>query len=186
MNKLLCGRIVQWNRARYRRAYSHKLFSDMLFEEYTEYMESVTLSDKLDGLADLYFINIGAMWKMNLEPFDFLSREVLVLDWMDPNVDSSQKELLTSVTTKLFETEDEYIIKKQLSSLIEIITKEFFYIGCNKDQAYKALQIICDSNDSKEIIKLDIHTKGSLKGTKFVPPFIRLKLLAEVIRNVGN
>lgn len=184
MDRTLCNKIVQWNKMRYTRKYNNDLFSSLLFEEYTEYVEAITMVSKLDGLADLYFIVIGALWKMKLNPYEYLYKEQFLLaDINYKENKESQKSSLLFTVKKILETNELDLIKLRLGYLIEIITKEFNHIGCAKSEAALALNIICDSNDTKIIMKLKNHDKGNLKGDKFISPIKRLQLLAEVMKN---
>ena len=142
----------------------------------------------LDGLADLYFISIGALWKLKLIPYNFLNPKGFLLDsiWWNPidhNTLISHLEDMLDLINKISSSDNEDDIKEYIGLLTVLIINEFYYIGCKKREIELAVIIICDSNDTKEIIKLKDYDKGDLKGSKYKSPLKRLNLLAEVIKN---
>lgn len=189
MNKIICERISNWNKARYiRRDYNHSLFVHMLYEEYNEYKDAILMEDKLDGLADLYFILIGALWKLKLKSYNFLKHNDLLLDNIEynsiyNNPVNSQLEMLLHLINKISSSDDEEEIKGFIGLLTKYIISEFYYLGCKTIEIELAVIIVCDSNDTKEVIKLKDYDKGELKGAKYKSPLKRLNLLAEVIKN---
>lgn len=181
MDQFLCKRITDWNKARYTRKYNHTLFVNMLHEEYGEYTEATTnglLINKLDGLADLYFISIGALWKLNVNPYKYLERHMFLLEY---DKFKSQHLVLNHTINTIVKTEDKDKLKHNIAMLSGLITKEALYIGCTIADFRTAINIICDSNDTKKLVKLKDHDKGTLKGVDFIPPFEQLTHLAEVI-----
>ena len=189
MNRYIYDRPAAWNAARYiTRAYDHTLFTDMLYEEYMEFTEARILPDKLDALADIFFISIGALWKLGKEPYEYLklvSPEALAYKSVKIARlrSASDNNLLTIVVKAILETDDLKRIPGMITGMLDIINHEFAYLGCEEIEAELAIAIVCDSNDTKDLVHLDIGNKGQLKGIRYRPPTERLTLLAESIQS---
>lgn len=59
--------VSDWNSARYEQEYNHKLTVQLFNEEHIEFLKAENLIDRLDGIGDMTFIAIGAMWKMGID-----------------------------------------------------------------------------------------------------------------------
>ena len=82
MHRRVYERPAEWNELRYKRVYNPTLYTDMLLEEYEEFESAKTLVDKLDGLSDIFFISVGALWKLREDPYKFIYRNYKeVLDY---------------------------------------------------------------------------------------------------------
>ncbi len=193
MDRYIYNRVVQWNRARYSRTYNAALYKAMLSEEFfEEYKKAVGLVDKLDGLSDIFFISVGALWKLDANPYNYLSERrptALIYPLETDKPDPENVEEMQRVIYQIFEIppfrhiEDHYITKRYISYLLELTLREFHFIGCVQTEAALAINIICDSNDTKLSPLLNNFDKGVLKGTEFIPPTKRLGLLARSIQN---
>ena len=181
MNKLIFERPAKWNALRYKQVYNHELFSDMLFEEYTEFKDAKTTADKLDGLADLFFISVGALWKLKANSYDYICDSIDEYALLEELGDFHTGKELTLIVTKIIENTEANTLKRLITYLIEIIFKEFIYLNCREDQAELAILIVCDSNDTKKVGVIHESYKGDLKGNNYISPDKRLSLLAEVI-----
>ena len=186
MHQSIYERPATWNAHRYKREYNHELFTDMLFEEYTEFTEAKTLPNKLDGLADMFFISIGALWKLGETPYTYLYRQhqpVLKYPLEVPAYPSG----LTGVVNRILELGDSTLdllqLRGLLACLLDSINDEFICLGCTETEAELAITIVCDSNDTKLAYNLKSHDKGDLKADGFIPPNKRLQLLAEAIQD---
>ena len=191
MDHFLCNRITNWNKARYERKYNHELFIDMLYEEFDEYTEAITMVDKLDGLADLYFISIGALWKLGVNPYSHSLRRGVIStkleDFTDQHIEEhfigikSQVIKIGYMVSEINQATQEIDIKEHISTLSLLIIKEALSIGCTVADFRIVINIVCDSNDTKEVLKLRDYDKGTLKGENFISPIKQLKIVAEVI-----
>ena len=190
MHQRIYERPAEWNALRYKREYNHNLYTDLLFEEYSEYETAKTLVDKLDGLADIFFISIGALWKLGKSPYSYITyvhKQTLKY----PSVAHARAERYTSAMPQIVhrilnlgESPQELEhLKKCICHLLDLLNYEFAYLGCAEADAELAIAIICDSNDTKLKGKLASGDKGSLKDPGYMPPTKRLKLLAEMIQN---
>jgi predicted HAD superfamily Cof-like phosphohydrolase len=66
----MIDRICKWNEARYSQHYNHKLTDQLLREELDELFEAYKAKDKVemvDGLVDIIYVAVGALWKMGLD-----------------------------------------------------------------------------------------------------------------------
>ena len=76
-------RIISWNNQRYPQVYCHNLQAALLEEEVREFEEAVLSSDRLDALADIVYVAIGAMWKLGLDHDGILRAMHIVCDSND-------------------------------------------------------------------------------------------------------
>ena len=143
--------------------------------------------DKLDGLADIFFISVGALWKLKENPYEYIYKHhsSILVYHSSANIreEPYDKAHLTRLVNKIFETTDTDTLKVRIAHLINWTFKEFAWIGCEYEEAVLAINIICDSNDTKNITKLSDYDKGDLKGKDFINPHKRLKLLAEMLED---
>ena len=182
MHARIFERPANWNAQRYERVYHDGLFKDMLYEEFEEYDEAKTLYDKLDGLADIFFITVGALWKLGEDPYIYLHKSYPeAFNYpATPKYNNGELKRIVNVILDLDQLDQ---LKIALSYLIEALWEEFSNLGCEEEEAILAIEIICDSNDTKELIALDKHDKGILKANRFKPPTKRLQLLVESIQD---
>jgi len=58
--------VILWNLDRYNQEHEHDLTASLLYEECHEFDASRNNVERLDALADIVYVAIGAMWKMGL------------------------------------------------------------------------------------------------------------------------
>lgn len=177
-------RVVNWNSKRYDRAYNHKLTLSLLREEYHEWLQSKTDVDHLDALCDVIYVAFGALWKLdiNQETMDAAFENAFERTGMLLQIDEPHPAYLIATILDVLKYEDDYLIADGLAMIAVLAQTEMYGMGLTHEQCNQALLIVCDSNDSKSIMKVaaDIKANAGNKGPYFVPPEPRLeKLLAE-------
>ena len=141
MHQRIYERPAEWNALRYKREYNHNLYTDLLFEEYSEYETAKTLVDKLDGLADIFFISIGALWKLGKSPYSYITyvhKQTLKY----PSVAHARAERYTSAMPQIVhrilnlgESPQELEhLKKCICHLLDLLNYEFAYCNLNPHQ----------------------------------------------------
>ena len=61
----MINEIATWNYVRGNRNFTKKLETDMLFEEWQEFVDAETDIDMADALADLIFVAVGGLYKLS-------------------------------------------------------------------------------------------------------------------------
>lgn len=179
MNRIY-KRASLWNAARYPREYNRELSISLLREEYQEWLDAKTDVDRLDALCDIAFVAMGVIWKCDVsdEAIEETSNEVYTQ--LCPMLDHLECEPGFLIATLL----DDYeygdmgavtaVTQIALSALAQIMFMEL-----TLNQAIDALLIVCASNDTKTVAKLDSDDKGDAdyKGEYFQPAEPRLQTL---------
>jgi len=183
MFQTIYERPVEWNADRYIRGYSHTQFTSLITEEAKEYTDAIILADKLDALADMFFVCIGGLWKLGENPYNYLyNKHPFALQYPqegDVNTWPGIDHLVNRITI----LDDSEAIKTCIAALLQAINFEFLNLTCKEQEAELAIAIVCDSNDTKARITIPAGDKGDLKTKGFIPPNKRLQLLAEMIQN---
>ena len=180
--KQLINCIADWNEQRYPQQYDHGLTTDLLFEELQETKEAHLTEDDveyIDGLADVFFVAVGALWKCdNLDGLinTFIKGEQpapIHVYWNMPRHE------LSNQLSKSYRTRLSYLAISAYQALIE-------YLGSSK-YANKAIQIVCISNKTKPVVKTDPTVKANIdKGADFVPPTEGLKALLQKVKGIAD
>ena len=155
------NRVAHWNGLRYPRIYNHSLTLDLLREEHQEFLDATEPVDKLDALCDIIYVACGALWKLKVDRLCLLSL-AKPNNWIDS-----------------IETDSDIIL---LKGLILSTAGRMIDMGLSVEQCNIALNIVCDSNDSKSVRMTAPGVKANIdKGTGFVAPEPRLKELLEQV-----
>jgi len=160
-------RIADWNAKRYEREYSHSLTVDLLREEYEEWITAVEDVDKLDALCDLIFVAIGAIWKLGDEP---AATEVL---GPPPKYHGYAIGMMIDILENELDVEPLGL----LAAIADLAVYEMINgLHLDDEQVERAILTVCDSNDTKSIVKTDSNVKANLdKGPYFRPPEAKLQ-----------
>jgi len=166
----LTPRITGWNDARYAQEFSPQLTNKLLEEEYAEYEAARKAKDELeqlDGLADLYFVCIGGLWKLGAGPAT-IDQAIIKGIETDMVLDVSLGALVATPHAVLALTAGWAVRRSAL-------------LGLSPGQFARAVKAVCDSNDTKIVVKTQSDVKANLnKGDNYVPPTKALQaILAE-------
>lgn len=171
--------ICSWNAARYEQIPSSELTFDLLSEELLETGQAITnedLVETVDGLADMFYVAIGAIWKVGLSP----SQIVKLLDSIDDELVRQEKELpLIAKSLLAFEMEPDI----DLLAFIALRALEWLEsIVFGPENALAIIRAVCDSNDTKEVKKTAHDVKANVdKGTDYIPPTDAIKVILDAV-----
>ena len=175
-------RAAKWNSLRYDREYNQDLTVALLREEYKEWLDAKMPTDKLDALCDIVFVCYGAIWKLNVENNALVAASndshmqmsaLLSLDIVWPMY-------LTAAHLDVLEYDSDYPVLNSLHDVACVALTEMLGMGLTQEQCTEALRIVCDSNESKSIQKVEAAIKANIsKGPYFIPPEPRLTRLLE-------
>ena len=178
-------RIVNWNAARYDRVYDQNLAAQLLIEELYEFYESTEDVDKLDALCDLVYVALGVCWKLNITD-DHMNAAIYEAERQVTTLIAGETiypVFLISSYLSAFQHDDEMDIATAMHAIVMICMVEMKMMRLTEEEAMEALLIVCDSNDSKSVQKVDSHIKanGSDKGPYYKAPEPKLRILLEKV-----
>lgn len=172
-------RVCKWNAARYDQDYNHELALNLLREEYQEWLEATTPVDKLDAVCDITYIAMGAIWKTgNGLSFDMMQHAYLAMEAV-LDVEVSDPIFLTAMYL------DDATVNAQddctwLYHILAVAGAQALSSGLSMDEYTAAMNVVCDSNDSKTIKKTASNAKANVdKGVYFIAPEARLQLIID-------
>ena len=174
MMHLVYRRVANWNFLRYKPIFSSKLTSELLHEEFKEWLEAEDDVAKLDALCDIVFISLGTMWKCQFllsdieEAMHHADRVVLNM----VNLNELNPAYLIATHLAVFDNERDYPVIMTLSMVISACLAQMLSMGLSNEQTIEALFAVCDSNDTKLVEKTVPNQKYGPggKGADFVPP----------------
>jgi len=172
-------RVCKWNALRYDQEYNHELTVSLLREEYKEWCEAKTPVEKLDALCDITYVAMGGLWKMKVplvpENMNY------VFSNLEPLVDVEVADVMYLMATFL---DDAEYVDQGGNPLYLYYVQALAYIqaldtGLSMDMFIEALNVVCDSNDSKSVKKTasDVKANDGDKGVYFVAPEPRLQAI---------
>jgi len=154
--------ICNWNEARYKQEYDHTLTMALLDEEFTEVNAAIAANDLveiLDGLGDMFYVVIGAIWKAGATPQDIKN----LLDDMD-----------RAPVPTISATFNWLKVRQSLSALAIVALSAFQSLASqlnSKDAAMDIIRAICKSNNTKVVVKTANDVKANLvKGDDYISP----------------
>ena len=182
MNQIF-ERVSKWNAARYDRVFNFELSFAFLKEEYNEYLDAVAEVDKLDVLCDIIYVSLGILWKFNLE-----EKELYVA--IDQGTELAQALLDVHVEPAYFIATVIVLMQSgtvptivAANAIVVLVNTQMEHVmGLSAHQCIQALLVVCDSNDSKSIKRIEAHIKVNSgdKGAYFIAPELRLQEILEV------
>lgn len=177
-------RVAKWNGQRYEQEYNHTLTLALLSEEFEEWLEASKEVDKLDALCDIIYVALGALWKLNASDQDNEDAEQHASEVLSAILQSTNEPhpaYFIIMHLAVLEFEQDYPIVTGLHMIIKAALVEMLGMGLSYEQCIAALLIVCDSNDSKSIKKVDSAVKANAgdKGPYFVAPEPRLQELLD-------
>ncbi|AWD90273.1 putative NTP pyrophosphohydrolase [Dickeya phage Amaethon] len=178
MSNEVYNRVAKWNSLRYDRLNSPALTVQLLNEEFTEWRDSVTAVELVDGLCDVIYVAYGALWKHNLS--DNQMQSAMYHGFIDVQQFVDPFPLRPAYAVSSFI--NAYAVKQDpenLAAIIALCYSELYSLGFTEEEAERAVLIVCDSNDSKSVKKTasDIKANDGDKGASFIDPAPRLQAL---------
>jgi len=183
-------KVTHWNAQRYERKFDLELTINLLREEYQEWLKAKNPVDKLDGLCDIVYVAMGAIWKANINEGNLYDAEAQAIQVVQSQIDCNELWPGYYISTYLdvMEYDEDYPLAMSLQLIICTAMAEMTGLGLDHAQCVEALNIVCASNASKSIKKTasNIKANDGDKGPFFVPPEPKLKALLEVARGRLN
>lgn len=177
-------RVSNWNAKRYDRETNLTLLGSLIREELNEHYESDSEVHQLDGLCDVVYVALGGLWKANISEeelnYNLSFAHTGSVDLMRANV--LKPKFYIAALIDAVEHDSEFPLAFGLLAIVNMCMIEMQNMGLTLEQCYKALEIVCDSNDTKSIPKdkVDPSVKANInKGELFVAPEPRLQKLLE-------
>lgn len=171
------NRIISWNAARYPQVFNKELQYNLAFGpdgEVQEFFDATNAVDRLDALGDIYFVAIGGMWKAGLDDQSILN--------------TIQAELGTGSHIATFEECEAEFYHNPVTGFAKLIVRVMFEangMGLDGVKFLRAVNAICDSNDTKPVVKTDPSVKANIdKGTTYVPPTEALQNILAGVKHV--
>jgi len=174
-------RVAKWNSLRYDRIYNHDLAMALLEEELQEYFDADTLVDQLDAMCDTVYVALGILWKIDVDN-----------STLEYNADDSYKQTAALLSTNTLDPvyfayavlqrckyDNDYPVASAAQMLVTLCMTQMSAMGLSNEEAFEALLVVCDSNDSKSVKKVNASIKANAgdKGAFFMPPEPKLRLI---------
>jgi hypothetical protein len=177
-------RVISWNQKRYPQEYNHSLTLALLKEEFQEWLEAPTEVDKLDALCDIVYVALGALWKADVDEETNAAAEERAQQVFSNLVDFTDEPhyaYFISTHLTVLEYEPDYPVVLGLHLIIKAALTEMLSMSLTYEQCIEALLVVCDSNDSKSVKKVDPAVKANAgdKGPYFVTPEPRLQAILD-------
>lgn len=183
MSIVFTDRIIKWNAVRREPIFNIELCVNMLLEEVQELIFADSPIEALDAVGDIVFVGVGELWKLGFDDValsgifyeddirdmniaQLYNQTILIKDYSVNNIellhDSNRLLGIDLVCTSIF--------MQAIPSLMSMGMQSAFY---------DVIHAICDSNDTKDIVRVGSNVKSS-KGPNFKPPTERLIKLHEI------
>jgi len=174
-------RVAKWNSLRYDRIYNHDLAVALLEEELQEYFDAETVVDQLDAMCDTVYVALGILWKLNVDNHT-----------LDYNAEESYRQTALLLETNTFDPvyfayavlqrckyDNDYPVTLAAQMLVTLCLTQVSAMGLTNEEAFEAMIVVCDSNDSKSVKKVNASIKANAgdKGAFFMPPEPKLRLI---------
>lgn len=177
-------RVSVWNGRRYDRVHDLSLTCRLLREEKDERFDSDEEVHQLDALCDTIYVALGGIWKADISDtqmnYDLSLAHTMSTDLLRANV--IKPGFFVSAFIDAIEHDTEFPVSLGLQCIVNMCLLEMQYMGLNLDQCYRALLVVCDSNDTKSIPKdkVDPSVKANQdKGQLFIAPEPRLQKILD-------
>lgn len=169
-------RVAKWNAARYDQEYDQELTLKLLREEYREWVEAEELPEQVQELCDVIFVAYGAMWKLGYELSSDLAQlcfrevdQVVQCEAVYPGTFvNSTIDILEMNKIPVFENDRmKHVFKIALFAQAQLLA-----YGLTFEEVIECMLVLCDSNDSKKIVKTasDVKANDNDKGSYYKSP----------------
>ncbi|UOF80168.1 ntP-ppase-like protein [Caudoviricetes sp.] len=177
MFDIIGSRVSDWNNLRYAREYNEELAIALLKEELAEFEVDDEI-ERIDALCDVIFVACGVVWKLGLEICPQTINSFKAYYQHNPfNVRDTGANTIALVR----QMPGSLLVATNMHALIAACFVGLSFYFDSEDYAYKAVLAICDSNDTKEVVKTtsDVKANGSSKGPNYVSPTAALNQLVK-------
>lgn len=176
------ARVSAWNAERYDRVYNKELAVALLSEELTEYFTANNEVEALDGLVDTAYVAFGIIWKLNVTDEELQQAMYKAYDFAEAlpsNMLTYAAYAAASVTALQYSAP---ALQMACNIIVLCMLEAQDTLRVSFENWVEACFIVCDSNDSKVVMKVDSAVKANAgnKGSNFIDPKPFLaKLLAK-------
>lgn len=161
-----------WNAARYDQEYNHVLTIKILGEELQETKaagETGDLVEFADGLADMVYVTIGALWKHGLDP-SIVEHTIDTVEFKATSIETAFINFCVAA-----DAGEQIHWLAVLANLCRGILADALY---SRDKALLVLSAVCKSNDTKLASKTASNVKANTdKGKAYVSPTEDIKTI---------
>jgi len=161
--------ICNWNGARYEQEFNRELTIALLEEEVSETELARKTNNPveiIDGLGDIFYVAIGAIWKMGKSTDEIFS----LLNSLSPHNSIHIRSAL-----------DQFKADSTVMSLGVVAISAFnelTYAVKSPTVAVEVINAICISNDTKEVVKTGSNVKANVvKGDGYKSPTAALEAI---------
>jgi hypothetical protein len=175
-------RIIKWNAVRREPVFDLKLCMNMMLEEVEELIFADSPIEALDAVGDIVFVGVGELWKLGFTDIalsgifyeddirgmtiaDLYNHTTIIKDYSIYNIEGIEEDnrfLGVDIVCNA-------VFMQAIPSLMSMGMQSAFY---------DIVHAICDSNDTKDIVRVGSAVKSS-KGPNFKPPTDKLIRLRE-------
>ena len=192
MSELFTNKVIAWNAARRDRMFDFDLCCKMLGEEIDELFKSDNTIEKMDAIGDIVFVAIGELWKIGIHHDDIariMYFEDLTLFEGSKKFYDYSNFIRSVVLEGIYEAyKDNPLVAVgfdyALNSIFMVALPAAAGLGV-KSIFYDICHAICDSNNTKKIVKVGSTVKSS-KGPNFIPPTGKLTNLLEMLHGANK
>jgi len=182
MSRLFTDRIIDWNAVRREPIFDYELCEKMLTEEVDELIAAKDHIEVMDAVGDIVFVAVGELWKLGM-PLNvinsiFYEEDLRTIPYSD--IISHAPYLVLGGYNTLKSIGQARPLELCLNSVLLTAIPFLRHIGMDHG-FYDVVHAICDSNDTKDIIRVGSNVKSS-KGPNFKPPTERLKVIYETLK----
>jgi len=174
-------RVSVWNSKRYDRTYNYELLVSLLEEEIQEFYDSNSKLERIDAVCDTMYVALGGLWKLQITDIEIAECFVGCSSVIPDIVECSPYPPIMYVRT--FIDAIKYGSESGAEVSVTLIVQACMYqlssmLG-STELAYEAMEAVCDSNDSKSIVRVPSNEKanGIDKGDYYVPPTVKLNAI---------
>lgn len=187
--KKIYDRVAKWNSQRYDRQHNLPLTLSLLDEELSEYYEAKKQVDRLDAMCDVLYVALGAVWKLGVDDFlaEYSSKAATEVDNIVQATPYMPVRWMHSVIANLWHCASTPV-PQDLFKIVNLAFTQMLYMGLEYDEVFEALNIVCDANDSKIIVRADPDKKANdgNKGPYFKDPEPRLQAIIDRVEEREN
>lgn len=185
MSKVLF-RVSAWNSVRYERQFVLALAISLLQEELDEFSSSTSEVGRLDGLCDASYVAFGCIWKLDITAAQLDEAFARAFKFCEelPNDMLTYNTYARACVDAMRYGADPLQMSANIVTLC--LAEAMDSLCLTYDEFIEALNIVCDSNDTKQVVKTAADVKANItKGASFVPPTAKLQdLLNRRIKKV--
>ena len=190
--KVIYERVAGWNAARYDREFNVELLVKLLEEELKETTDAKTEVDILDGRCDQCYVALGGIWKLGIDDELMSEAAGFAAVAIEKAVLSGLTEFNASIGLNIQALTSKHLPDSAMQKAVILFSIVYLnhvameYSGLDACHVFEAMNIVCDSNDSKTVQKVAPDVKANIdKGAGFVRPEPALTELLFKVKSQG-